>query len=361
MVNNTLQQKYKNSVRLILIAATTVMALWFAYEIIDVLFLFFFAIVLTLVLNAPTMWLISKKIPRTAAALIVFFVMLIFLFFIAWLVVPRILAQVTSLFSNLPDYYTALKQQLDLLLKNYPELQKKLMANGGIANDIPSVTSLLTSASRISFSVIGAIFFLVVFLSIVVYMLINPAPLIETYLLIFPKEKRAKAASALATSAKMMVAWVWSNLIVGIIEAVAVFIFLSIMGVPGVWVWAGLTLFAELVPKLGFYIMAVPPTLVALSIHPLTALWVLIFYIAFDEISGDFLMPRIRASTMNLHPVSTLFVLLAMASAFGVAGALIATPLTAFIKAYYETFILAETSTGKLDQQVEKVLNSNTS
>lgn len=32
---------------------------------------------------------------------------------------------------------------------------------------------------------------------------------------------------------------------------------LTYMEVPGVWVWTGLALFAELVPKLGLYIMAV--------------------------------------------------------------------------------------------------------
>ena len=61
---------------------------------------------------------------------------------------------------------------------------------------------------------------------------------------------------------------------------------------------------------------------------------------------------------MNLHPVSTLFVMLAMASAFGLTGALIATPLTAFIKAYYETFILAEASKSHLKEEVKVVLNS---
>ncbi len=302
----------------------------------------------------------SKNIRRPVAALIVFFAMLLFLFFIGWLVIPRILTQITALISNLPDYYFALQERVNSLLKDYPQLQQKLIAHSDIVNDLPSVTNLLTSVSRFSFSVIGGIFFLVVFFSIVAYMLINPAPLIETYLLIFPKEKRTKAANALATASRMMVGWVWSNLIVGFIEAVAVFIFLSIMGIPGVWVWAGLTLFAEMIPKLGFYLMAIPPTLVALSIHPMTALWVLIFYIAFDEISGDFLLPKIRASAMNLHPVSTLFVMLAMASAFGLLGALIATPLTAFIKAYYETFILAETSKANLEKGVNVVLNNKT-
>lgn len=352
-------EKYKKNVRLIFIAAAVILGLWFAFEIINVLFLFFFAVVLTLVLNSPTMWLVSKNIRRPVAALIVFFSMLIFLFFIAWLVIPRILSQITALVSNLPDYYISLKEQLSSLLKDYPQLQKKLLANSDIVNDLPSTGTLLTSASRFSFSIIGGLFILVVFFSIIVYMLINPAPLIETYLLIFPKEKRDKAASALAAAAKMMVGWVWSNLIVGIIEAVAVFIFLSLMGIPGVWVWAGLTLFAEMIPKLGFYIMAIPPTLVALSIHPMTALWVLVFYIAFDEISGDFLMPKIRQSSMNLHPVSTLFVMLAMASAFGLAGALIATPLTAFIKAYYETFLLAEVSKSNLKEEVDIVLTPN--
>lgn len=353
-------EKYKKNVRLIFIAAAVIMGLWFAFEIINVLFLFFFAVVITLVLNTPTMWLVSKNIKRPLAALIVFFIMLLFLFFIAWLVIPRILSQITSLVSNLPDYYFALKEQLNSLLKAYPDLQNKLLVNADIVNDLPSTTTLLTSVSRFSFSIIGGLFLLVVFFSIIVYMLINPAPLVETYLLIFPKEKREKAANALATAAKMMVGWVWSNLIVGIIEAIAVFIFLSIMGVPGVWVWAGLTLFAEMIPKLGFYLMAIPPTLVALSIHPMTALWVLVFYIAFDEISGDFLMPKIRAKAMNLHPVSTLFVMLAMASAFGVIGALIATPLTAFIKAYYETFILAEASKSHLEEGVDVVLTPKT-
>lgn len=357
-MQSSVEEKYKKNVRLIFIAAAVILGLWFAFEIINVLFLFFFAVVLTLVLNTPTMWLISKNVRRPVAALIVFFAMLLFLFFIAWLVVPRILTQITTLVSNLPDYYLALQERLNSLLKDYPELQQKLMAHSDIVNDLPSATNLLTSVSRFSFSVIGGIFFLVVFFSIVAYMLINPAPLIETYLLVFPQDKRPKAAHALSTASVMMVGWVWSNLIVGLIEAISVFIFLSLMDIPGVWVWAGLTLFAELIPKLGFYIMAIPPTLVALSIHPITALWVLIFYVVFDEISGDFLLPRIRAKAMNLHPVSTLFVMLAMASAFGVLGALIATPLTAFIKAYYETFILAETSKANLQKGVDIVLNN---
>jgi len=54
------------------------------------------------------------------------------------------------------------------------------------------------------------------------------------------------------------------------------------------------------------------------------------------------LMPKLRSTTMNIHPMSSLFLLLAMGTAFGLTGALLATPLAAIIKAYYEEFYIAQ-------------------
>lgn len=339
--SSTRDSRSKSTVRLIFTAAFVLLGLWFAYTIITVLFLFFFAVVIALILNAPTMWLVSKKIPRTIAALMVFIAMLLFLGLIGWLVIPKVLDQSTTLMSKLPTYYEDLKGQLSNQLADYPTLQKKLLDKSNIEDNLPSTKKIIANVGWLSFSVVGGAFVMVLFFSIIIYILINPSPLIESYLLFFKSEKRHKAAMALGRASKMMVGWMWSNLVVGTMEAIAVFFFLSFMNVPGVWVWTGLALFSEMVPKLGLYIMAVPPTLIALSINPATALWVLIFYLVLNEIMGDFVMPRIRASTMQLHPVSTLFVMLAMASAFGLVGALIATPLTAFIKAYYEEFFVS--------------------
>lgn len=343
--------------RYIVFALALVIGAWFMFQIIGVVFLFFFAVVLTLILNAPTMWLVKKKVPRTVAALMVFMLMLLFLFFLGWLVLPRILEQVSHLATQLPAYFDSIQSRLGSALSDYPVLQEKVMADNAFEKSLPSVSRLVTHLGRFSFSVIGGIFIAILFLSLVIYMLIHPRPLIETYLTFFPPHKRDRAAAALARSSEMMVGWMWSNLVVGTIEAVLIFFFLSYMGVPGVWVWVGLALFAEMVPKLGLYIMAAPPVLIALSVSPLTALWVLIFYLILNEIMGDFVMPKIRASTMNLHPVSSLLVMLAMAAAFGVIGALIATPLTAFIKAYYEAFYLSQVPTENLDKQVDLVLN----
>ncbi len=357
MPNTLPTDYYKKAVRLLFIAASLVLALWFSYQVITVIFLIFLAIVLTLILNAPTMWLVKKKLPRTGAALLVFSTMILFIILIGWLVVPRILEQLSALITNLPNYFTDLQRELAALLKDYPGLQKNVLDTEALQQNLPSFEKVVIRVGRFSFSIIGGIFLLILFFSIVAYMLINPAPLIETYLLLFAKEKRAKAAKALAKSSEMMVGWMWANFVIGVIEAIAIFAFLTYMDVPGVWVWAGLALFAEMIPRLGLYIMAAPPVIIALTISPLTALWVLVFYLALSEIMGDFVMPRIRAKAMNLHPVSSLLVMLLIGGAFGVIGALIATPITAFVKAYFETFYVSSASKENISEQVEVVLN----
>lgn len=346
---------YQRQKKLVWLIVAVIIAIWFAWQVVNILLLLFLAVVLTLILNTPTMWLMSKKIPRTGAALIVFFTVLIFISLIGWLVIPKIVEQVNSLFTNLPEYTKNLNSKLSSAFKAYPSIQEKINANG-LSGNLPSAMSVAKRVGRLSMSVITSIFVVILFLSIVAYMLISPAPLIKVYLEMFSEKNRTKAANALSASSTMLKGWMWSNLIVGSIEAVSVFVFLSIMNVPGVWVWAGLALFAELIPKIGFYIMAIPPTLIALSIDPLTALWVGVFYIALNELLGDFVMPRIRASTMNLHPVFTVILMLAMTSAFGLVGALTSTPLAAFIKAYYTEFYSSSLNENGINKQVNAVL-----
>jgi predicted PurR-regulated permease PerM len=60
---------------------------------------------------------------------------------------------------------------------------------------------------------------------------------------------------------------------------------------------------------------------------------------------------------MNIHPVSILFIVLAMASAFGFLGALLATPMTAIIKAYYEEFFISRfKETKELNTRIDDIL-----
>lgn len=325
--------------RAVLLAAGAVILLWFLHEIMDVLVLSVFAVVLAVVLSAPVTWLEQRRIPRWVASVIVFAAVAGVVVGLGWLVLPRLAKDASALGQNLPEYTNQVRNRISSFLDPYPQVQKNLPLEPEDAGDmIPPLPELARRVTRVSLSLAAVVAALLVLLAMVIYAVANPRPLLRLYLDLFPRRYRPRAARAFSRASVMLVGWIWSNVVVGTIEAILVGVVLGLFGIPAAIVWASLAFFAELVPKVGIYIMAVPPVLVALAIDPMQAVWVTLFFIAMDNVVGNFVAPRIRASAMKLHPVSVLFVMLAMAAAFGMLGALIATPIAAVIKAYFEEF-----------------------
>lgn len=349
---------YRLITSVILYAFGMVILLWFLYKVISVLVLFLFAVVLGLIINQPVGMLEKKGMKRWKAASIVMGSIFVVSALLGILVVPHISAQIDTLVGNLPGYLDSISNYLTRVLKKYPELNKELQGDGlSLSSVVPSLGKTVIGLGTFSFSVLGGIFLFIVFVSMIVFFVGNPRPMIELYLSVFEPEKRSKAEKALQHTSVMLGGWMKSNLIGGMVQAVLVFIVLSLLNVPGALVWAALAFFSELIPKIGFYIMAIPPTLVALSVSPATAFWCLIFFLLMNELVSDFLMPKLRSATMNIHPVSLLFLLLAMAAAFGLMGALLATPMAAIIKAYYEEFYLERFDTDpEMEERIERIL-----
>ena len=347
---------YRSLVKAITFAAFVVILLWLLFKVMGVILLFLFALITAIVINSPVSKLEKRGMKRIWACIIVFGSILLVLVSMGWLIIPKVSSQITILINNLPHYAVNLSKNVSSWFKNYPEINKQIQSQGNTLSQwLPSLPNTLMRVGNYSISLIGGVLIFILFVSMVVYAVSNPRPLLYIYFSLFRPEQHEKATVALQNISTMLTGWIRSNVTGGIIRGICITIFLTIMGVPGAFVWGVLAVISELIPKLGFYIMAIPPILVALSVSPLTALWVTIFLLALDEIMGDIILPKLRSNSMNIHPVSILFILLIMVSAFGFIGALLATPLTAIIKAYYEEFFSREV---KEDKQLEKRIDS---
>ncbi len=337
----------KSFSKILALTALMIVLLWLLFKVASILLLFTLAIVFALILNGPVSWLEKKQIKRHWASLIVFGSIFLFTALIGWLIFPKIFEELRNLFLNLPGYVTRLAATLSGWFKNYPDISKEILRNGSdMSQWLPSAPKMFAQAQNYSAYLLGGFFLFILFVSIVGYAVSRPRGLLEIYYSFFDIE----------------IGWIRANLIGGGIEAVCSTIFLSIMNVPGAWVWGALTLVAELIPNIGFYIMAIPPVLVAFSVGPFTAMWVLVFYVLLNQIMGTFVMPRLLASKMNIHPVSTLFMLLVMGAAFGLMGALLTVPVTAIIKAYYEAFYkINHEKDVMLEKRIDKVIYQSSS
>lgn len=349
---------FKTITSAILYAAGLIILLWFLYQILSVILLGIFAMVLGIIINAPVSYFEKKGMKRWLATAIVFFVIFGVSIGLVWMILPPLTDQVGTLINNIPEYYSQVTNYLNSVLKNVPELSKEMSRGGfSLSSAMPSVGKTVMGLGSFSFSLLGGIFVFLVFICMIIFFVANPKPIVELYVTLFPVDKREKAEKAMKHTSVMLVGWMKSNLIGGTIEAVLVYFFLSFMDVPGALVWAALAFFSELLPKIGFYIMAIPPTLVALSVSPATAFWCLVFFLLLNELVSDFLMPKLRSSTMNIHPISSLFLLLAMGTAFGITGALLATPMAAIIKAFYEEFYISQfPEDPKLKQRIDGII-----
>jgi predicted PurR-regulated permease PerM len=326
--------------RAILLAFALVVLLWLLLRIRGVLMFFALALVLAISLNAPVTWLERRGWSRGLATGLATLAVLGALGLVGWLVAPAMAQQATALARGVPQIVAGLQARASTILAGYPEVEERIRADAGTHLAAWAV-GLLGDVWSYGFSLLGALLLGLLLLSIVIYLVSNPRPLLEGYVRAMPPHLRGPAARAFARSSDATVGWMKANVVLGTLKAVPTFFFLYFMGIPAAVVWSVLAFFSALVPRIGFYVMAVPPVLVALSISPAKAAWTALFFWVWSEILGSLIAPRVQGGTMDVHPVFLLFVTMAMAVAFGLVGVLIAAPAAGFIKAYYEEFYLA--------------------
>ncbi|WP_051182870.1 AI-2E family transporter [Nocardia vinacea] len=125
-----------------------------------------------------------------------------------------------------------------------------------------------------------------------------------------------------------------------VISAVAHAIFLALLGLPNsiaLGIWFGVI--ASFVPTVGTYIAGILPILVALTIQPIDALWILIFVVVYQQFQDYILQPRITARTVDVNPAVALLAVLSGGALLGAVGALLAIPATATVQAFLGLYV----------------------
>jgi len=324
----------------VMAAGSAVVVLWFLSKIVAAILLLFFALVVAIALSAPVNWFVRRGMARHLAAILTLVLFFASILLIGWLVIPRLAAQVVVLVNQLPQFVARLTHQLGALLERYPDLQMFLSNGGGGGPEMLPAADIFRGLSGFSLSVLGGVALAIIFFSTVAYVVLDPKPILRGYLASLSPAYRRPGMRAYRRASRAVIGWTKASLVIGALQAVAVFVFLTFMEIPGALVWAALAFFSDFIPRIGGYVMAFPPVVLSLTISPMTALWVALFYLVSNEILGSVVAPKVRGATMQLHPVLLIFFTLAFALAFGLLGALVATPAAAFFSAFYSEFYL---------------------
>ena len=140
----------------LLLAILTVLAVYLLLQLRHVLLLLFISLLFAATVSRPAAYLERLRIPRAAAALLVYLAAIGVLAGIGWLVLPPLFNQVARLGNDLPAYaerYNQLRERYETLREQYPGLQPFDAQAAEIGDRLTSYAG--RRLTRLPFTIIG--------------------------------------------------------------------------------------------------------------------------------------------------------------------------------------------------------------
>jgi predicted PurR-regulated permease PerM len=209
-----------------------------------------------------------------------------------------------------------------------PEEQKSLRSNL-----IAMFQGVLGSFTAVAVDGVQILVVLVTVFFGVVFMLINPRPIVGAMLSIVPERHHNQAVVIMQNIGRFVPAWALATVLGMVTIGTLVFLLMwPIFGFMDALILGMTAGVLEVVPYLGPIFSAMPALLLAFGEGGMTPLWVVLAYVAVQVLENNVILPFIMARSVKVHPLAVIFSMLLCVSAFGVLGVLVATPLVAILR-----------------------------
>jgi predicted PurR-regulated permease PerM len=316
--------------RVVGLVLALLLGIYFIYQIPQLVLLFLLTILFAIVLSGPVNYLARMGLPRGVGVLIVLGGLGLVLWLASRMVTPVIEVQAEQFMSDFP---TLLAQVQDLVWSS----QSTFGLETGTDPDTQSLLQTgrdylsghVSSAVSVGRSLVEAVSLGVVGFILTIYLVIQPAQLVNGFVSFFPAGKRARVRVVLSEMYHAVQKWFVGQLISMVLIGVLTAIALSIIGIPYALFIGALSGLLAFIPLVGAFISVIPPVLLALATHPILAVWVILAYIAIHQIEAHLIQPLVMSRAVALHPVVVVCAILVMGTLFGFVGLLLAVPLVA--------------------------------
>src|SRR5699024_9439383 len=127
-------------------------------------------------------------------------------------------------------------------------------------------------------------------------------------------------------------AYIQGQIIVALCIGLLLYIGYLIIGLDYAIILAMIAAVTSVVPYLGPMIAITPAVIIAIIAGPLMLLKLAVVWGAVQFLEGNFISPNVMGRTMQIHPLTIIFVLLISGNLFGLVGIILAIPGYAIIK-----------------------------
>ena len=319
-------------------------AVWFAA---DALLLLFACILFSVLLYKLSALLAQRTGMKRQIALAVVVLLLFAIIGLGgWAMAPQISEQSTKLAEAVPKSIEKLQE----FVKDHPILQRVAAELPSPEEAVKQMSSVMPNAGLFFTGIFGAIGNVVIIMVVGIYFAASPHLYTGGFIKLIPQPKRPRARQVLQKMGGNLSSWLLgtsvSMLIVGVVTSVG----LSLLGVPLALILGIIAGLLDFVPYVGPIMAGVPAVLIAFSISPDMALYVVLLFAAIQLVQGYILQPMIESRAVDLPPALIIAMQLVFGTLFGFAGVALATPMTAALKVLVQMLYVEDMLGDKVEE-----------
>jgi predicted PurR-regulated permease PerM len=321
-------------VKIVLVAAGVIAALYFSYLIRTIIGLVLIAAFFAIAIAPAVNWLDRRKVPRWAAILLVYAAIGGGIFGIGLVIIPPLVSGVETLSSNLDNYAQDLRE--NPTFRDYDEhyhITEKLKEQ---ANELPSKLGEAAGTLRdVTVGVFTRIVQLFSILVITFFLVKDGNRLLEFFYRQFPEARSRRFRKIASDISDAISGYVFGNFVISVLAGLVTYITLRIIGVPFALPLAILFGFFDLIPLVGATLGGILVGIVVAfaADFPIGVIvWVAVL-ILYQQLENNLIQPFVYGKAVQLHPLIVIIAILIGAALLGVLGALLAIPTAAAIQA----------------------------
>lgn len=334
----------KRIFKVILIVLLTLSAVTVLYLARDALLIIFAAIIITIIINRPVSYIETRilKGKRTLSLIIVFSLCLIIIFTAFLTIIPLFVEQLSIFIKSLPAVIEGFKSN---------EVVGKFLETYNFENQYDSILNaikdnlkdLTINLGKISFSVAGAFFnTLITFIFVLVLFFSFISSGGEYYRgilnsIILKKENNERVDEILRKFAQITGDFFVGQSIVALLASITlstsvfilslIFKFDSSIVLPA-WL---IILIGSFIPVFGAIISVIIISILLLFYSPLSALIFIVFYILYQQVEGNLIIPKVQSNKLNMPAVLVVISIIFGIKFIGGLLSVIAIPIGAWV------------------------------
>ncbi|WP_406839165.1 AI-2E family transporter [Streptomyces sp. AHU1] len=313
---------------------------WAFHQLTGLLINILISFFLALAIEPAVSWMASRGMRRGLATFLVFLGSLIMIAGFFTLLGSMLAGQIIKMIEGFPDYLDSVINWINTHF--HTDLRRVDIQEGLLHSDWlrKYVQNSATGVLDVSGQVLGGLFQLLTVALFSFYFAADGPRLRRALCSVLPPARQAEVLRAWEIAVDKTGGYLYSRGLMALISGVAHYILLEALGVPYapvLGVWVGLV--SQFIPTIGTYLAGALPMLIAFTIDPWYALWVLVFVVVYQQFENYVLQPKLTSRTVDIHPAVAFGSVIAGTALLGAVGALIAIPAVATLQAFLGAYV----------------------